>query len=83
MKITIDRKVLEQALDALEEVNNVDFSTMWLGAFNTEIEALRAELAKPKPKSVAWLHESGNACCAGEKAHIKGYSIPLYRKEDV
>jgi hypothetical protein len=45
-----DRELMQQALDALECMNE--------GAFNAEIKLLRARLAQPEPEPVAWMHDS-------------------------
>ena len=53
----MSRAVMQMALDALEDVNNENFPTMWFGAFNREVEALKAELAKLEPKPIGWMFD--------------------------
>ncbi len=43
-----DRELMQQALDALEEVNSTGYRSCWKGAFDAEIELLRARLAQPE-----------------------------------
>ena len=46
-----DRELMQQALDALEEVQMAIYTTPWL---NRRVEAIRARLAQPEPEPVAW-----------------------------
>ncbi len=77
----MNKEVLQLALDALQY--NLSYDRFSYDYIQEVIETLRAELAKPEPETVAWMHEAGNACYTGVNASIKGYTIPLYRKEDV
>jgi hypothetical protein len=45
MTITLTREEAQQVLDALKEVNETGYSSLWKGAFDPEIELLRARLA--------------------------------------
>jgi hypothetical protein len=49
-----DRELMQQALDALEEVNSKGYQSCWKGAFNPEIKLLRARLAQPEPEPMAY-----------------------------
>jgi hypothetical protein len=48
--ITLTREEAQQVLDALKEVNETGYSSLWKGAFDPEIELLRARLAQPEPE---------------------------------
>jgi hypothetical protein len=52
-KIAIDRAIVEQALEALENFNETS-SEAYLYGVHIEIAALRAALAQPEPEKVAW-----------------------------
>ena len=58
----MNRPLLKQALDALEigawYVNTEFGDRVELDQCNAAIEALKAELAKPEPEPVAWVHVS-------------------------
>lgn len=54
------KKLLEQALDALEGAHYVLRNSLRI---EDAIEAIRAELAKPEPEPVAWLYVD----CIGER----------------
>ena len=55
MTITLTRDEAQQVLDALKEVNETGYSSLWKGAFDPEIELLRARLAQPEPEPVVWM----------------------------
>ncbi len=49
-----DRELMQQVLDALEEVNSTGYRSCWKGAFDAEFELLRARLSQPEPEPVAY-----------------------------
>ena len=69
------RQAAQQALEALEAVNN---ESLWWGKKDAAITALRAALAEPEPKPVAWIYSQGTAKVASLN-HVPGVrATPLY-----
>jgi hypothetical protein len=71
----MSRELLQQALDAL--INNYPAEYR-----QDAITALKAELAKPEPEPVAWMHPTSHDCISAHR-HVYANGIPLYRREDV
>jgi hypothetical protein len=71
----MNKELLQQALDVL--------SSLYLDEDKWPIiDALRAELAKPEPEPVAWMHPTSHDCISAHR-HVYANGIPLYRREDV
>ena len=76
------RKLLQQALDALEHVQWKNWRT------DKAIKALRSELAKPEPEPVAWVYLPNKELLwpaeveATNPIELDAYK-PLYTKEQL
>ena len=85
MTITLTREEAQQVLDALKEVNETGYKSLWKGAFDPEIELLRARLSAPEPEPVAWMNEAGDIVTSDESYTIGWrplYTAPPQRKPD-
>jgi hypothetical protein len=76
----MSRAVMQQALDALEMCLSVDHECYT--KHHAAIKALNAELAKPEPEPVAWMHPTSHDCISAHR-HVYANGIPLYRREGV
>jgi len=89
------REVMEQALEALEteaEIYRLDDPEDGPPeSMVAVIFELKAELAKPEPKPVAWMMENADYPKIGrnltftphDRWHVSWAAIPLYRMEDI
>ncbi len=84
---------MQLALDALSGMEQ-NYGNLWQVAQTPEeldgiCNALRAELAKPEPKPVAWMMENTHLAYTSlyfeprHDWHESWKAVPLYRKEDV
>jgi hypothetical protein len=82
MTITLTREEAQSVLDALEEVNGKGYQSCWKGAFNVEIETLRARLAQPEPEPVAdkYLMEVECTKCGAKQDGILTVNTPPQRE---
>jgi hypothetical protein len=77
----MSRAVMQQALDALEQNMQDERVGQWR-QMDDAVMALRAELAKPEPEPVAWMHPTVHTCISAHR-HVYANGIPLYLKDGV
>jgi hypothetical protein len=80
----MSRKLLQQALDALNTAMNAEGDVFgWQHNNVTDlIGAIETELANPEPEPIAWMHPTCHDCISTyQDSYTNG--IPLYRREDV
>jgi hypothetical protein len=77
------RELLQQALDALEQANELAADLNSEGCFDEQIEALRAHLAKPEPTPVAWMVHGGEIWNTPVCPYKHGAGEPLFKKEQL
>ena len=78
----MSKQVMQQALDALERYSPLPVNNAWFTSHHAVIKALKAELAKPEPEPIAWMHPTSHDCISAYR-HVYANGIPLYRKESV
>jgi len=72
------KKVMQQALDALLDLQSLDSQDVWLDRWSDAITAIKAALAQPVQEPVAWMVKLGNVTCFQHHADSKHASVPLY-----